>query len=430
MGIVLSTAMTVKPSAVAHDLPRAGAYGLNKTLQSATGLHIWSIPQALPATGEILGKHGITEARNVQQSVSAPPTGSLCRAIREQQRSENSYYTATPLKLRSTREKVRTFFYVKLRGARGLNLEKEHIASIIPGNSGHLTRRVTLDIFSGNTLGIILEEGGVMKRAAIVTLVILLMLSSVNLIACISRESVEHTLSVGSNPQIHVDVGNGDIELIVGEAGTIHTTAKLRNPDNIDYDVTQDGDTITVSAKTKSDSRADVTVVAPQNSAFTLNTGSGDVEIEGIQASGQVNTGSGSVHLNHLQGDVGANVGSGDFNLENFAGTLTANTGSGRVQLSDATGSFTVGVGSGGITFRGELIPGGDNMFNTGSGSVVLELTGMPSVAIDLETDDGEVTSELPVDVIESSKYKLVGTIGDGEADLTVHVGSGDIKIK
>ena len=89
-----------------------------------------------------------------------------------------------------------------------------------------------------------------------------------------------------------------------------------------------------------------------------------------------------------------------------------------------------VGVGSGRITFRGELIPGGNNMFNTGSGSVVVELRGTPSVAIDLETDDGEVISELPVDVIESSKYKLVGTIGDGEADLTVHVGSGDITIK
>jgi hypothetical protein len=38
--------------------------------------------------------------------------------------------------------------------------KKEHIvAGIIPGNSHHLTRRVTLDIFSGDTLGIILEEG-------------------------------------------------------------------------------------------------------------------------------------------------------------------------------------------------------------------------------------------------------------------------------
>lgn len=67
---------------------------------------------------------------------------------------------------------------------------------------------------------------------------------------------------------------------------------------------------------------------------------------------------------------------------------------------------------------------------SAGSGSVTMELAGTPSVAVDLETDDGEVTSDLPVDVIESSKYKLVGIIGDGEADLNVRVGSGDITIR
>lgn len=77
------------------------------------------------------GATHVTKARNVQQSVSAPRTSLIYRGIIEQQRSEYSYYTATPLKLRSTRDKVRTFFYVKLRGARGLNLEKEPYLDVL-----------------------------------------------------------------------------------------------------------------------------------------------------------------------------------------------------------------------------------------------------------------------------------------------------------
>ena len=82
------------------------------------------------------------------------------------------------------------------------------------------------------------------------------------------------------------------------------------------------------------------------------------------------------------------------------------------------------------IRSQGELEQGSANRFNTGSGSVTVELTGSPSVSLDLETDDGEVRSDLPVTVSVKSQYRLVGTIGDGEAALTVRTGNGDIKIK
>ena len=47
-----------------------------------------------------------------------------------------------------------------------------------------------------------------------------------------------------------------------------------------------------------------------------------------------------------------------------------------------------------------------------------------------LETDDGKVVVDSSVAVHEKGEGKLVGTIGKGEATLTIHVGSGDITIK
>ena len=269
-----------------------------------------------------------------------------------------------------------------------------------------------------------------MKRAAIVSLAILLLLGTVYLVACTSIESAEHTLSVGSNPQIHVDVGNGDIELIVGEAGTIHTTAKLHNPDKIEYDVTQDGDTITVSAKTESNSRADVTVGVPENCAFILSTGNGRVEVVNLHASGELRSGNGKVILEGVQGDIEVSLGNGDISLENVEGSFDVHDGNGDIVLSGASGSFDLYNGNGKIVFQGELIPGSENTFSIGNGPVTVELLGSPSVALDLETDDGEVKSDLPVTVQEKTKHRLVGTIGEGEASLNVRAGSGDITIK
>ena len=57
-------------------------------------------------------------------------------------------------------------------------------------------------------------------------------------------------------------------------------------------------------------------------------------------------------------------------------------------------------------------------------------MTGSPSVALDLESNDGEVKSALPVTVTEMSEGRLVGTIRNGEGALTVHTGSGNIAIK
>lgn len=269
-----------------------------------------------------------------------------------------------------------------------------------------------------------------MKRVAVVTLVILLMLSMVYLVACSSTESAEHTFSVGSNPQIHVEVGNGDIKLIAGEDGTIHTTAKLQNPDRIEYDVTQDGDTITVSAKTKSNSRADVTVGVPESCAFILSTGNGRVEVVDLHAPGELHSGNGKIVLEGVQGDIEASLGNGDISLENVECSFDVHDGNGNIVLSDAKGSFDLSNGNGKIVFQGELISGSENTFSIGNGPVTVELLGSPSVALDLETEDGEVKSDLPVTVQEKTKHRLVGTIGEGEASLNVRAGSGDITIK
>lgn len=251
-----------------------------------------------------------------------------------------------------------------------------------------------------------------MKKTIVSLLLILVLLGTISLVACGPTETRTDTFSVGPSPSVEVKVGNGNVSLVVGAEGEIIVTAELQNLEKADYQVSQDGDSITVDAKTRAGSRADVTVTVPGNTGFELSTGNGNVDAAGVQASGAVNVGNGSIVLDGVKGHVFGNVGNGN------------------ITLSDAAGSFNLNVGNGTIGFQGELTPGGDSRFNVGNGSVTVELAGSLSVTLDLEVEqDGKVRSDLPVTVHEQSEWRLVGTIGDGEAALTVRTGNGNITI-
>ncbi|MEE8373036.1 MAG: DUF4097 family beta strand repeat-containing protein, partial [Dehalococcoidia bacterium] len=187
------------------------------------------------------------------------------------------------------------------------------------------------------------------KRAVVAVLVTLAVLAVVSAIACTApTETRPDSFPVGANPDVTVEVGSGNVDLVVGAAGEISVTAELRNPENVEYEASQEGDSIVVRAKTKSDGRADVTLTVPENTRFALTTGSGKVNAVGVQASGQVQTGSGSVNLEGIRGDnVNIATGSGDIVLTNVSGAIVANCGSGKIAVRNSSGSFALITGSG-----------------------------------------------------------------------------------
>jgi DUF4097 and DUF4098 domain-containing protein YvlB len=61
---------------------------------------------------------------------------------------------------------------------------------------------------------------------------------------------------------------------------------------------------------------------------------------------------------------------------------------------------------------------------------VDVELLGTPSIKLDASTNNGDVTSELPITATSTGDDHLVGTIGDGEADLYIRTSNGDVTIR
>jgi hypothetical protein len=227
----------------------------------------------------------------------------------------------------------------------------------------------------------------------------------VAIVACIpafasEKETRDDTFSVGATPKIVVSSDNGQINVVTGNEGTINVKATIRRPDDVEYGVVQEGDTVRVEARVRSvwgfgpDPGADITVTLPADANVDLRTSNGAIEVVDIQNSGKLRT------------------------------------SNGRISLENVKGEFEVDTSNGDIGFRGEMTAGGMNQLTTSNGSVEVTLLGEPSVKLDAATSNGEIICKLPIVATESEVKRLVGVVDGGDAGLVIETVNGSITIQ
>ncbi len=143
-----------------------------------------------------------------------------------------------------------------------------------------------------------------------------------------------------------------------------------------------------------------------------IRVSNGQIDVNGIRESGKLRTSNGRIVL------------------DGVAGEFDVDTSNGGVTIRDATGEFEANTSNGAIDFNGELTPGGRNRMTTSNGSIEVVFQGEASVIVDASTSRGRVRSELPVTATLTEEDRLVGTIGDGEADLFIDTSNGSITIR
>jgi hypothetical protein len=227
----------------------------------------------------------------------------------------------------------------------------------------------------------------------------------VAMVACIptfagETETRDATFNVGAAPKIVVSSDNGQINVVTGNEDTVNVKATIRRPDDVEYGVVQEGDTVRVEARASSlggfgpDPGADITVTLPADTNVDLHTSSGNIEVVDTQNSGKLQT------------------------------------TNGRISLENVKGEFEANTSNGGIVFRGEMTAGGMNQLTTSNGSVEVTLLGEPSVKLDATTSNGEIICKLPIVATETEVKRLVGVVGAGDAVLVVKTSNGSITVQ
>ena len=159
------------------------------------------------------------------------------------------------------------------------------------------------------------------------------------------------------------------------------------------------------------------------------HTGSGNIDADGVKGQLYAQTGSGNIHASNIAGGFDGHTGSGHLVLEQSApGSVRAETGSGGLELRNVRGSLQAQAGSGTIKAEGEAT--GQWSLHTGSGSVELRFPQNASFDLTAHTGSGSINVNPPLTVQGTLGRKDIrGKVGGGGVPVEVQTGSGDIRI-
>jgi hypothetical protein len=176
-----------------------------------------------------------------------------------------------------------------------------------------------------------------------------------------------------------------------------------------------------------------------------VSTTSGDVEARDIGRA-WVRTVSGDAEFGRLRGPLDAHTTSGDLTIRDAAdslllGTVTgdmvvtgvarglkATTTSGEIQVRQARGTVQIGASSGSVEVAMAALSG--VAITTGSGDIDLTLDRGIGARLELQTSNGSLQMDTPIQVVSLSRRRVEGQLRQGTSPVVLRSASGDIHVR
>lgn len=169
--------------------------------------------------------------------------------------------------------------------------------------------------------------------------------------------------------------------------------------------------------------------VANVTEATRTNTGSGNIELSSVGGSSRAGTGSGNITARQVHGDFSGRTGSGNVTVDQAAGgNVEMNSGSGSLEARGVRGSLNASTGSGGVTAEGEMTS--DWNLRTSSGSIRVKLPSEAAFTVEARSSSGSIEVNHPMTVQgRIGRREVNGTVRGGGSLLAVSTSSGSIRI-
>jgi len=175
----------------------------------------------------------------------------------------------------------------------------------------------------------------------------------------------------------------------------------------------------------------DYTIDVPAAVVVKAQSGSGQIDIDGVGGEVQADTGSGQLSLTNLGGAVQAHTSSGSIQLSNITGEVRATTGSGQISGTELRHVREASTNSGYISLESTFAD--PAQIHTSSGSVNVKLLPGSAVRLDVKTNSGSITprGNLQLTGGETRRDRLSGTLGSPtpDATLSIETSSGSVVI-
>jgi DUF4097 and DUF4098 domain-containing protein YvlB len=250
------------------------------------------------------------------------------------------------------------------------------------------------------------------------------------------EETVSKTFQTKATPRIVVDVPGGvDVKAADGNEVKADVTKWANRPNEdvardylktIDIQITQDGDTVRITAsradKSFENAGADAKLQVPAGATLDLHGLFGAMTVTGITGDTSATTANGAVTVKGGKGDLKLKSDFGKINVDGVYGTVTAKTANGEVRVKGAKGPLDVSSQFGAIDVDA---PADDVKASTSNGSVKIR-GGSGKVharsqfgGIDIEGDKLRVDAETA-----NGAVRFAGSLAEGENVMRSQFGS------
>ncbi|MBI5652131.1 MAG: DUF4097 family beta strand repeat protein [Chloroflexi bacterium] len=179
-------------------------------------------------------------------------------------------------------------------------------------------------------------------------------------------------------------------------------------------------------------SNGDIELNAGGAGMFTARTAYGKITLRDLIVRDTIiaSSDAGNVNLERVQSaSCDLQTARGNIAIDDIAGALKIRTDSGTVDVKNARQvSLTAQTARGAITFAGSL-GAGPHTLESDHGNISLSLPQDSALAFDVQTDRGEIKSELPLALTHDLKSRQRGTLNNGGASLTINAHNGNIAL-
>ncbi len=162
--------------------------------------------------------------------------------------------------------------------------------------------------------------------------------------------------------------------------------------------------------------------------AASVRTVSGDLVADRMRGALLASTTSGNVRVKESADSLRVSTTSGDIIVDSALRGIDVATASGEVSIGKASGQITIESASGDVSV-GLQSPIRRSQIETTNGTVDLKLVGTVACVLDLETSNGEIQIDVPLDVQNVTRHQLRAVVRKGTAPVNVRTASGDISI-
>lgn len=260
--------------------------------------------------------------------------------------------------------------------------------------------------------------------------------------AAAQTRKIEKHFTVSDRPMIILQDPHGKIQvkswdhhevMVVAQGVTDKVEIAMEQVDNrIEINTQPIGNTPSV------DTKADITVTVPTESALQVHTDSGNVTVDSVHGNMSFDTVAADLALQDVDGYLVTKTLNGSLICTRCTGQLEANSISGNIQLLQPTmDNVRVQTSSGNILFDGNFLSRGVYVMKNYSGTIEVRFSAADSFDVSATSLYGHVVNQAPVvpdrHNLHPPRYamseSLFGSVNDGHAKVDLSSFSGTIKI-